>query len=192
MNSRGLKRVGLVVAVCALAGAIAGIAGSMAAPSKSARSKARAAHAMRMRWAHGARHLGMGLGIEPGGPPVHAEAVVPNAAGDGFQTITTDAGKLKAIDGSKLTVTEGTDKATYAEPTIDVGSSPTVYRNHEKVSLSDLKEGDFVRIVQGPKGTLVWAEDPDFRAKEQSERDHWGPHPGPGFGPPPGAHMYPG
>src|SRR5439155_6294030 len=171
------------------AGALAGIAGSAAAPSKSSKAKARSGHSgLRFRGRHFGPPLGVGPGLEFRGPPVHGEMVVPNANGDGFDTITMDSGKLKAIDGTKLTVTEGTDKATYGEPAIDVGSDATIFRNHQKASLGDLKEGDFVHIVQGPKGTLVWAESADFRAQEQKDRDHhfghrWG---GPPPGPPPG------
>jgi hypothetical protein len=197
MNTPAFKRLGLVVAVCALAGALAGIAGSAAAPSKkSSKSKPTQAQKNADRRARALRMPGppppFAFGI--GGPPVHSETVVPNADGTGFDTITTDAGKLKSIDGSKLTVTEGTDKATYKTPTIDVGSDAKVFRNHEKAALGDLKENDFVRIVQGPKGTLVWAEDADFQAKEKQMRPrffgrarghrHFGPG-GPGMPPPP-------
>ena len=197
MNRQNLKRVGFVVVVCALAGALAGIAGSMAAPSKKSSSGSSASSAKRQLW-HArmhARRFGRLGGFGPGpagggGPAVHAQAVVPNAAGDGFDTITFDAGTLKSIDGSKLTVTEGTDKATYGTPTIDVGSSAKVFRSHQKASLGDLKEGDLVRIIQAPKGTLVWAEDPAFEKQERQNGPRFGP---PGFGPggpPPGA--YPG
>ena len=199
MNSQGWKRVGLIVLVCSVAGALAGIAGSAAAPSSksSATAQAKARHfALRMR-TRGMKRFGPALGFGPGevgGPPVHAQMVVPNANGDGFDTITMDSGKLKSIDGSKLIVTEGTDKATYDEPKIDVGSDAKVFRNHEKAALSDLKEGDFVHVVQGPKGTLVWAESPDFRAQEQKDGPrffrHWkgGPPPGPPPGYPGGAY----
>jgi hypothetical protein len=188
MSTSGFKRAGFVITVCAAAGAIAGIAGSAAAPShksSSSSSSATAWSARAHRFAHrfGPRHGPLGFGLK-GGPPVHAETVVPNASGTGFDTVTFDAGKLKSIDGSKLTLTEGTSKATYGTPTIDVGGNPTVFRNHEKASLSDLKEGDDVRIIQAPKGTVVMAEDPAFEAQEQNDRPHWGPPPG---GPPPGA-----
>ena len=189
MKQRGLKRLIGVVAICGLAGAIAGIAGSAAAPSKS--SRARPAFAargfdsafrrpgFRARFRPGfKRTFGPAFLGAPGGPPVHAEMVVPNQNGDGFDTVTMDNGKLKSIDGSKLTITEGTDKKTYGEPTIDVGSDPTVIRNHQKAALGDLQTGDFVHVIQGPKGVLVIAEDPAFRKKEQSERPHWDGRPG--------------
>lgn len=199
MNSRSFKRVGLIILVCAVAGALAGIAGSAAAPSSSKPSAAAAATAKARHFKLRMRELkrfGPAFGIGPGpvgGPPVHAQMVVPNANGDGFDTVTMDSGKLKSIDGSNLTVTEGTDKATYDTPTIDVGSDAHVFRNHAKAALSDLQAGDFVHIVKGPKGTLVWAESPDFRAQEKKDMPrfferHWRGGPPPG-GPPPG---YPG
>jgi hypothetical protein len=194
MSTRGFKRAGFVVAVCALAGALAGIAGSAAAPSKRSSPGASAArtygymsaHRFRARRAFKrAMRFGL-LGGPPGGPPVHAEAVVPNASGSGFDTVTMDAGKLKSADGSKLTLTEGTPKATYGTPTIDVGSDPTVIRDRKKASLGDLQQGDDVRIIQAPKGTVVMAEDAAFEAQEQKDGPHWGPPQGGGFGPPGG------
>jgi hypothetical protein len=202
MKRTGLARIGAIVAICALVGALAGIAGSAAAPTKkSAAAKKSAQKRAAVRKAKVLHFRGRfrgpgpaGAGIRAGGPPVHSEAVVPNAAGDGFDTITMDNGKLKSADGSKLTVTEGTDKKTYGEPTIDVGSDAKVFRNHDKATLSDLKEGDFVHVIQAPKGNLVIAESPDFRAQEEKERGHrfrggrgFGPPPGAPAGPPPGA-----
>lgn len=193
----------MVVTICALAGALAGIAGSAAAPSKS-KSKTKAAQTQRSK-GHFKRVPGFGpaLGMGVGGPPVHSETVVPNANGDGFDTVTMDDGKLKSIDGSKLTITEGTDKATYGEPTVDVGSEVTVIRNHAKAALGDLKEGDFVQVIKGPKSSFVMAEDAAFRAQEQKERDKFGPHghfrgrffgprPEAPDGPPPGMPPQPG
>jgi hypothetical protein len=122
-----------------------------------------------------------------GGPPVHAEMVVPKQGGSGFETVTMDAGKLKAIDAGKLTVTEGTDTNVYGEPVIDVGPSPTVVRNHQKAALSDLKTGDLVRIIRSSQGTFVMAEDATFAAQEKSDRGRGhGPEGRPGWGPPPG------
>ena len=206
MNS-SLRRIGIVVAICAFAGALAGIAGSMAAPSsKSSKSKSNSAKAQALRHAKRFGPLRFGFGPGPGGGPVHSETVIPNESGDNFVTITTDAGKLKSRDGSKLTLTEGTDKATYGTPTIDVGSSPKVFRNHAPATLDDLKTDDEVRIIQSPRGTLVWAEDAAFQAQEQKMRQNFerghrhfrgkfgpgGPG-GPGWGPPPpGGGSYPG
>ena len=209
MKGSGLRRMTAVIAICALVGALAGIAGSAAAPSKqtqaqkAAKAKAKAKAKAQKKAQLRARRGGPGklfFGPGPGGPggpgggPVHSETIVPNADGTDFITITADAGVLKSVDGNTLHIKQGTDKATYKDDAaIDVGASPTVVRNHEKAALSDLKEGDHVRIIQGtPKGTVVIAEDDAFIAKEKKE------HKGFGFGrhhggpPPPGAPAGPG
>ena len=64
---------------------------------------------------------GPDLGV--GGPPVHSESVVPNEDGDGFETVTSDSGKVKSVSGSELTVTTGTDDADYKDVTIDVATT---------------------------------------------------------------------
>jgi hypothetical protein len=204
MKGSPLRRMSVVIAVCAFVGALAGIAGSAAAPSKSKATQAQKAKAKALknqakaqfrtgrRGPGGAGFFG-GLGGPggPGGGPVHAEAVVPNADGTGFDTITTDAGKLTSVDGNTLKITEGTDKKKYKDVAIDVGASPTVIRNHATAKLSDLKPDDQVRVMQGtPKGTIVIAEDAAFMA--QKEKDHAGfgrRHGGP---PPPGVPGNPG
>jgi hypothetical protein len=197
MKQSGLKRASAVVGICALVGALAGIAGSAAAPSKpKAQKKAntqKSANARR----HGLRGGPGGPGLfrgpgGPGGAPVHSESVVPNADGTGFDTITTDGGKLTAVDGNTLKITEGTDKAKYKDVAIDVGANPTVLRNRAKAALGDLKAGDNVRVIRGtPQGTFVIAEDAAFTAQLHKE------HPGFGRGhggppPPPGAPAAPG
>src|SRR5947209_9329754 len=115
MNRRGVKRTSLVIAVCALVGALAGIAGSAAAPSSKSSSAQKQAKAHKQAKAqkqalrkqlrffrHGVRR-GFSLGFggpmmmgPPGGPGgpggvVHAQAVVPNRGGTGFITVTTDS-----------------------------------------------------------------------------------------------------
>jgi hypothetical protein len=216
MKGPQLKRMTIVIAVCAFVGALAGIAGSAAAPSSKAKAKAAQAQtraakkqalrrAFRLRAGQVARfrvHARFGPGFGFGGGPVHATAVVPNADGTGFDTITTDAGTLNSVDGTTLHIKEGTDKKVYKDDVaIDVGSDAKVIRNHEDAKLSDLKEGDHVRVITGtPKGNIVIAEDDAFIAKEKkrfSERGfrHFGFGPGgpPPGGPPPGAPgEYPG
>jgi hypothetical protein len=198
VRQSGLKRVSAVVVICALIGALAGIAGSAAAPSKSskatqaqkkAKAKAQRKAAKRaLRHGPGGPRMFFGGPGGPGGGPVHSEAVVPNADGTGFDTVTSDSGKLTSVDGNNLNITEGTDKAKYKDVSIDAGDSPTVVRNHAKATLGDLKAGDHVTVFKGPKGTFVMAEDDAFIAQEQKD------HPGFGFGrhhghgpPPPGA-----
>lgn len=202
MKGPQLKRMTIVIAVCALVGALAGIAGSAAAPSKSA-SKSKAAQAQKKAAQKKAKALRRafrrGPGPGPGfmGGPVHAEAVVPNADGTGFDTITTDAGTLNSVDGTTVHLKEGTDKKVYkADVGIDVGSDAKVIRNHQDAKLSDLKEGDHVRVITGaPKGTIVIAEDDAFIQQEKKrfgERGFRHHGFGPGGPPPGGPGGYPG
>jgi hypothetical protein len=188
----------MVIAVCAFAGALAGIAGSAAAPSKAtqaqkAKAKALKKHA-KAQFRTGRRGPG-GPGFfgghgGPGGGPVHSEAVVPNADGTGFDTITEDAGKLTTVDGNTLNIAEGTDKVKYKDVSIDVGSNPTVIRNGAPATLGDLKADDQVRVIRGtPKGTIVLAEDAAFLAQEKKDHEGFGEGHG---GPPPGVPGSPG
>jgi hypothetical protein len=189
MKGPQLKRMTIVIAVCALVGALAGIAGSAAAPSKSKSAQAQKKAAKRALKRAFRGGPGPGIGFMRG--PVHATAVVPNADGTGFDTITTDAGTLNSVDGTTVHIKEGTDKKVYKDDVgIDVGSDAKVIRNHEDAKLSDLKEGDHVRVITGaPKGNIVIAEDDAWIAQEKKRfREHGFRHHGfgPG-GPPPGA-----
>jgi type II secretory pathway pseudopilin PulG len=202
MKGSQLKRMTIVIAVCAAVGAIAGIAGSAAAPSSSS-SKAKATtKAQKQAAKRQARALKRGFRgfAGPGGPgghgigggPVHATAVVPNQDGTGFDTITTDAGTLNSVDGTTVHVKEAIDKATYKDDVaVDVGDNAKVIRNGQDAKLSDLKAGDHVRVITGgAKGNIVIAEDDAWIAqmkKRFSERGAFRHHGfGPG-GPPPGA-----
>jgi hypothetical protein len=198
MKGPQLKRMSIVIAVCVFVGALAGIAGTAAAPSKSSKAT-QAAQAKKKAAARKAAkrafRMGPGPGFGPGFGPVHATAVVPNRDGTGFDTITTDAGTLNSVDGTTVHIKEGTDKATYKDDVaVDVGSDAKVFRNHEEAKLSDLEEGDHVRVITGgPKGNVVIAESDDFIAKEKQRwkafkrgmRGHHGFGFGPGAPPPP-------
>jgi hypothetical protein len=157
MQRSTLARGAAVVGACAVVGAVGGIAGSAAAPSQNTTTTAPAPKGFG--FGHGFRHPDM-LG---GGPPVHGELVVPNEAGDGFITVTTDSGTLKSVDGDKITITEGTKKATYKEATLTIPSDAKVMRNFDDAKLSDLKEGDFVHVSQSSEGTAVFAMDPNAK-----------------------------
>ena len=190
MKHSRLAKLVAVSAICVVAGAAWGIAGSAAAPSKSKKADKAQTNGKGGGPGHGFGPMGAG------GPPIHAEAVVPNQAGTGFDTVTTDSGKFKSLSGNQLTITEGTDTTVYKDVTITIPDGSKVYRNHNAAQLSDLKDGDRVHVIQAPSGTFVAAED---AATQQSERDHWGRggpggdrhgpggpgRPGPG-GPPPG------
>jgi hypothetical protein len=190
-----------VVAVCALVGALAGIAGSAAAPSSSSKKATAAKKATRkaMRQAlkrQALRHgFGMGgPGFFFGGGPVHDEAVIPKADGSGFLTITSDRGDLLSVDDHTLHIKQADGNNVYKDDAaITVGSDVKVIRDRKDATLADLKAGDHVRIITGaPKGDIVVAEDDAFQ--KQEEKDHgFGHHHGFGPpGPPPGAPAAPG
>jgi type II secretory pathway pseudopilin PulG len=199
MKGSQLKRMSIVIAVCAVVGALAGIAGSAAAPAtkKSAQAHKKAAAKKQAKALRRAFRRGPGGPRFMGGPgfmggPVHGSAVVPNQDGTGFDTITEDAGTLNSVDGTTVHLKEGTDKATYKDDAaIDVGGDAKVIRNHEAAKLSDLKAGDHVRVITGGvKGNIVIAEDDAFIAQEKKdfEAHGFGHHGfGPGGPPPPGA-----
>jgi hypothetical protein len=98
-----------------------------------------------------------GFGL--GGGAVHSVTVVPNSSG-GFTTVTTDSGVLKSISGDALTITEGTTSATYATPTITVGSDAKVFLDGRSSTLTALVAPDRVTIAQISGGaTTVLATD---------------------------------
>jgi hypothetical protein len=122
----------------------------------------------------------------PGGPAVHAEAVVPNKAGTGFITVTSDAGKVRSISGNDITIDESVGSVHYKDVTVTIPNDATIIRNHAKASLSDIKADDDIRVIASSEQTIVIAEDAAFQKQERERfqkmfRDH-GPwdHRGPG------------
>ena len=159
MQRSTMMRMSAVGAVCALAGATAGIAGSSASSSKPTKAAVAAAAipggpGVLLRFGP----LGLGPLGDAAGPPVHSDTVVPNEKG-GFDTITMDRGRFSSSSGDQLTITEGSKTATYKTVTFTIPSDATVRRNGEAAKLSDLKAGDTVLVLQGPKGTVVAAHD---------------------------------
>lgn len=162
-------RAGVVAGLCALGGAIAGIAGSAAAPSHH-NARARASQAEDAKGVGDTKVVGASVAGAPfgklGGGPVHSELVIPNKQESGFETITTDRGSFQSLSGDQLTITEGTKKATYKTLTLTVPAGATVYRNDEKAQLSDIQSGDEVMVTQTPGETTVTAADAQNQQKQ--------------------------
>ncbi len=155
--------------VCALGGAAAGIAESSASSTKGPRVRPLAIpFAARIARAHGLMLLGAAPLKIAAGAPVHSESVVPNEKG-GFDTVTMDRGSFVSLSGDQLTIKEGTDSATYKEPTLTIPSNATVRRNADSAQLSDLKAGDKVIVLQSPSGTTVLAHDAQHEGPLKSE-----------------------
>jgi hypothetical protein len=155
MKKSTIVRTGAVGAVCALAGGAIGIAASSASSSGQP-SPLKVVAGPRVAFA--GPMLGFGPLLDGAGPPVHADAVVPNEKG-GFDTVAMDRGSLSSLAGDQLTITEGTKSATYKTVTLAIPSKATVRRNDENAQLSELKAGDEVLVVQSPNRTLVVAHD---------------------------------
>jgi hypothetical protein len=161
-----------IAAVCALAGAAAGIAQSSAAgKSANATTKRHATHA--------------GFAGGPGGPggpgghgmAVHSVEVVLNKAGTAYITDTEDSGTVTAVDASAgtLTIKEGTSSVTYGTPTITIPSGATVTLDGKTSSLDKLVSGDHVSIHSSSEGTEVFATDSSFTPPEHGQGGPGGP-----------------
>jgi hypothetical protein len=200
MNRSRIKQTGAAIFACASVAAVVGIATGAAAPSNngSSNSKGRGPSVAAYGTAIGppppgglvSTEVAKGKGPRlffrgpPGvtafavggpapaftGPPVHSEMVVPNEAGDGF-----------------ITITEGTEKATYKTVTLDIPSDAKVVRDGDKAQLSDLQKGDQVHVSQSPNGSFVFATDSAFQQKMLKQfRQHFKDLPKPPAGVPGG------
>jgi len=118
----------------------------------------------------------------PGGPGVHSETVVPNKAGDGFITVTSDAGTVKSISGNDITIDESVGSLHYKDVTVTIPDDATIIRNHAKASLSDIKADDDIRVIASSEKTIVIAESQAFQQQERKQFGGRGPwdHHGPG------------
>lgn len=88
---------------------------------------------------------------------VHAEAVVPQRGGT-FASFVYDRGTVTSVSGSDLKIAEGTKAAVYKDVTITIPAGAKVRRaGTRRATLASLQTGDHVRVLQGPKHTLVRA-----------------------------------
>ena len=86
---------------------------------------------------------------------VHGTVIVRTRSG--FGTVTFDRGTVDSVSGQQLTLTEGTPKANYKTVTLTIPSTARVRDNRQKATLSDVKAGQRVIVVQAPKQTFVIA-----------------------------------
>ncbi len=145
------SRLLLVAVSCAAAGAgISAIAtaGAATRTAHSAPSSAKASKASEARRG-GLRRLMRG---------VQGSAVVHTA--NGFGTVSFQRGKVEAVSGQQLTITEGTPKATYKTVTVTVPANAVVRDNRQRATLSAVKAGQRVLVLTAPKHTFVIARTP--------------------------------
>jgi len=89
---------------------------------------------------------------------VHGDVVVETR--QGFETVTFDRGKVDSVSGQQLTIAEGTQRATYKTVTLTIPAGARVRDDRHTATLSDLKPGQRVIVVQAPKQTYVIAHTP--------------------------------
>jgi hypothetical protein len=92
---------------------------------------------------------------------VHGDVVVHSK--QGFVTVSFDRGKVDSVSGQQLTMTDGTRKASYKTVTLTIPTTAVVRDDRQKATLSELKPGQSVIVVQAPKRTLVVARTPRTR-----------------------------
>lgn len=78
----------------------------------------------------------------------------------GFATATFDRGKVDAVSGQRLTITEGTRKAAYKTVTVTVPANAVVRDDRQKATLSAVKAGQRVLVLTAPRRTYVIARTP--------------------------------
>jgi hypothetical protein len=89
---------------------------------------------------------------------VHGDVVVRTKAG--LVTVAIDRGKVDAVSGRQLTITEGTKKASYKTVTLTIPTGASVRDDRQVASLSGLKAGQRVLVLKAPKRTFVIARTP--------------------------------
>ena len=151
MKRSTILRLSIVGALCAIAGAAAGIAGSSASSSP-------APHPLIGLGGHRFLFSKHGPLADASGPPVHVDAVVPKQGG-GFETVTMDRGGFSSLSANQLAISEGTKTATYKTVALTIPAGATVRRNGAPAQLSDLRAGDEVTVLQSPSNTAVIAHD---------------------------------
>jgi len=133
-----------VALVCLGAGAGAGAIASAGASTTSASHPATQSAKAHRSWARSAAARA-----------VHGDLVVYTKKG--FVTVTFDRGFVQSVSGNTLTLREGTKKATYKTVTLTLPSNAKVRNNRQASTLSALKPGERVTVLQAPSRTTVVA-----------------------------------
>jgi hypothetical protein len=144
---RHYRLVVLAAACVALGAGVSVIASAGAAtPASGTTSTASSAAVHHRRFGLGRRVL---AGSVQGSLVVHGKS--------GWVTITYERGVVGSVSGNQLTVTERTKKAVYKTVTLTIPSNAKVRVNRQKATLSQVKSGQHVLVVNGPNRTLVFA-----------------------------------
>jgi hypothetical protein len=145
----------VVVAVACLA-----IGAGASAIASAGASSGTNAHAPRYELRAGrglARLRAEGLRLAPR-RAVHGDLVVWTK--NGFVTVTFDRGTVSSVTGQQLTINEGTKTATYKQVSLTIPTTAHVRDNGQQATLSQVKQGQRVIVVQAPNRTFVIAHTP--------------------------------
>jgi hypothetical protein len=83
----------------------------------------------------------------------------------GFRTVTVERGTVDSVAGQQLKLTESTPKATYQTVTLTIPTTAHVRDDRRKASLSAVKAGQHVLVIQAPKRTIVVARTPKANSR---------------------------
>jgi hypothetical protein len=141
----------LAVAVCciALGAGISAITSAGATTTTTTGSSAASSHPTAKRAGIRARGLRRLSQAVQGSAVVHTK--------NGFATVTFARGTVNAVNGNQLTIAEGTRTATYKTVTLTIPANAIVRDNRSTATLSEVKAGQRVMVVQAPKRTFVIA-----------------------------------
>ncbi len=89
---------------------------------------------------------------------VHGQLVIPTK--NGFSTITFDRGTIASVNGQQLSINDGTKKHTYNTVTLSIPADARIRDNGRQAAMTDLKVGQRVLVIQGPKRWFVIAHTP--------------------------------
>jgi hypothetical protein len=147
------SRLCLVVVCCVAVGAGVSAIASAGAATNSSSSQSAATHAKH------AKHARAGKGgLRRLTRAVQGSAVVRTK--DGFSTLTFERGKVDSVSSGRLTLTEGTPKASYRTVTVTIPANAVVRDDRQKASLSDVKPGQRALVLTAPNRTYVIAHTP--------------------------------
>jgi hypothetical protein len=141
---RDHSRILLVAASCTALGAGASAIASAGAAGSASGAHARTGALRGRELRRFARHAVQG-------------SFVVHTAKRGFVTVSFHRGKVDAVDGQQLTLTEGTKAAAYKTVRLTIPSTAKVRDNRQASTLSALQPGQRVVVLTAPQRTFVIA-----------------------------------
>lgn len=149
MIARHWRLLSVAVACLALGAGASAIASAGADPAKPSASSDQHGAAQIHRVGHRGRLLRRA---------VAGEIVVRTK--DGFGTVSLERGTIDEISGSRLTIAEGTRRASYRSVTVTIPADARIRDDGIRTGLSSVKAGERVLVITAPQRTFVIARTP--------------------------------